>query len=383
MKMRRLKIFFWAAVVLLGGAGNVRADSAALLTAVYQTVNDEYLGRVPMSEFAVWTMQGLSSMDKNLLVADDHSRVTVYYRSKLFRSFLKPEEAKYDDAAAWAKMTLKVVKAVSKISEPVKSKDFEAPDRMLAAAFKHLDANSRYVSALLGDDMPKKRFSRDYAARMIDSRILYIKMNAITKYTSTNVRRSLEQYKDNVKGIILDLRMSSGGALSGAIETANVFLDEGIIVSTRGRKEDSAVFYKAEGKAEIENLPIVILVDGGTASAAEVLAAALQEQGLAAVLGTRTFGKGTVQNVINLPGDNKMVLTSAYSCTPSGHAINNQGINPDVCLFHAKEAATPADVIMNAETGVCPQEDREDRRIDLETARYLINSRIGGEPAGE
>ena len=371
--MKKLGILFLALWAL--GAKPALADNQALSEAVYQTVNDEFLGKVPMSEFAVWTMQGLQTMDKNLRIADDSSRVTIYYKSKIYKSLMKP--GYFDDnKQAWAKMTLKVVKAAAKVSPAIKQKDFEAVDRMLAYAVAKLDKSSKYYSDLLQDEGKLTKFSREYAARMLDGRVLYIKLAALTKFSAANITQSVIQYRDMVEGIILDLRGCQGGSLQGAIDVADLFLDEGIIVSTKGRKPDSAVYYKAHEDLLVKNVPMVLLVDGKTASAAEALAAALQEQGVAAVLGSGTFGKGTVQNVIELPDNNKMLLTNAYYFTPAGNPLDKTGLKPDVCLFRAKDTDDLMTVLTRKDPEVCLQEERAERKVDLDIAKDLLISRI-------
>lgn len=371
--MRKLAI--WCLAVWALWANPAKADNTALLQTVYQTVNDEFLGNVPMSQFAVWTMQGLQTMDKNVRIADDGSRVTLYYKSKIYKSFNKPDYF-HDNKEAWAKITLKMLKAATKVSPLIKQKDFEAVDRMLAYAVAKLDKNSKYYSDLLQDDNGLTKFSREYAARMLDGRVLYIKINTLTKFSASNIKQSVIQYRDLIEGIIIDLRMSQGGALSGAIDVADLFIDEGIIVSTKGRKADSGAYYKAHEDLLVKNVPIVILVDGGTASAAEVLAAALQEQGVAAVLGTGTFGKGTVQNVIDLPDDRRMLLTNAYYFTPSGKPLNNIGLKPDICLYRAKDKDNLLTILTREYPEVCFKEDRAERKVDLDIAHELLISRI-------
>ena len=349
--MRKLGI--WCLALWTLWVNPAKADNTALLQTVYQTVNDEFLGNVPMSQFAVWTMQGLQTMDKNVRIADDGSRVTLYYKSKIYKSLNKPDYF-HDNKEAWAKMTLK----------------------MLAYAVAKLDKNSKYYSDLLQDDNGLTKFSREYAARMLDGRVLYIKINTLTKFSASNIKQSVIQYRDLIEGIIIDLRMSQGGALSGAIDVADLFLDEGIIVSTKGRKADSGAYYKAHEDLLVKNVPIVILVDGGTASAAEVLAAALQEQGVAAVIGTGTFGKGTVQNAIDLPDNRRMLLTNAYYFTPSGKPLNNIGLKPDICLYRAKDKDNLLTILTREDPEVCFKEDRTERKVDLDIAHELLISRI-------
>ena len=109
---------------------------------------------------------------------------------------------------------------------------------------------------------------------------------------------------------------------------------------------------------------------------AEVLAAALQEQGVAAVIGTGTFGKGTVQNAIDLPDNRRMLLTNAYYFTPSGKPLNNIGLKPDICLYRAKDKDNLLTILTREDPEVCFKEDRAERKVDLDIAHELLISRI-------
>lgn len=131
-------------------------------------------------------------------------------------------------------------------------------------------------------------------------------------------------------GLIIDLRNNAGGVVEGAVDIADLFLDEGVIVSTRGRAPGQTFDYKARSGGLAPGLPIVLLVNGGTASAAEILAGALQDYGRATLLGTRTFGKGAVQTLIPLSGGGALKITTAYYRTPSGRRIDSEGIIPDI-----------------------------------------------------
>lgn len=359
-----ISALFFSCAAFSAQAGNVE-----LLSAAYQAVNDESLANVSAGQFAKWSLTGLSDLDKSLLIVDDDKRITVYRKSQLYKSFTVPQDE--HDALAWAKFSERIIKDLRKYSPRVKQKDIEAADRMLMAGVKKLDKYSRYYSNLLQEETHPYSFSRDYAERRLDGGILYIKIGAFTKYTKANVKQSLETNPD-IKALIIDLRMSPGGMLSEAIAVTELFLDDGIVVSTKGRKEDSAVFYRVRGENVLNGVPIVILVDGGTASAAEVFAAALKEQGLAMVIGTQTQGKGTVQNFVELPDDNKMLITNAFSYTPSGEAIDGVGIKPDVCLYRAKANQNIQQRLLQEEPAECPREDREDAKIDIDFALALL-----------
>ncbi|MEJ5209258.1 S41 family peptidase [Denitratimonas sp. CY0512] len=146
------------------------------------------------------------------------------------------------------------------------------------------------------------------------------------------LQQAMQQNEGEVKGLVLDLRSNPGGLLNAAVEAADLFLDDGLIVSTRGRLPHSRSELGAHNGDLLEGAPIAILVDGGTASAAEVLAGALRDHNRALVLGSPTFGKGSVQTVLPLDNGDSIKLTTARYYTPSGTSIQATGIIPDVPL---------------------------------------------------
>jgi carboxyl-terminal processing protease len=137
---------------------------------------------------------------------------------------------------------------------------------------------------------------------------------------------------DNVDGIILDLRNNPGGLLNQAIYVSDAFLEAGEIVSTRGREPNDSDRYNAAVGDLAEGKPIVVLINGGSASASEIVAGALQDHRRAIVVGTKSFGKGSVQTVVPLQGDGAMRLTTARYYTPSGRSIQALGISPDIIV---------------------------------------------------
>jgi carboxyl-terminal processing protease len=137
---------------------------------------------------------------------------------------------------------------------------------------------------------------------------------------------------DNVNGVVIDLRNNPGGLLNQAIQVADGFLDAGEIVSTRGRHSEDGERWNAETGDLIEGKPIVVLINGGSASASEIVAGALQDHNRAVVVGTQSFGKGSVQTVMPLAGSGAMRLTTARYYTPSGRSIQALGISPDIIV---------------------------------------------------
>jgi len=137
---------------------------------------------------------------------------------------------------------------------------------------------------------------------------------------------------DNINGIVLDLRNNPGGLLTQAIKVSDAFLDEGEIVSTRGRAPEDGERFNAEKGDLAQGKPIVVLINGGSASASEIVAGALQDHRRAIVVGTKSFGKGSVQTVMPLRGDGAMRLTTARYYTPSGRSIQALGVSPDIVV---------------------------------------------------
>jgi carboxyl-terminal processing protease len=137
---------------------------------------------------------------------------------------------------------------------------------------------------------------------------------------------------DNVDGFIVDLRNNPGGLLSQAVYVADAFLEEGEITSTRGRTAADGDRFNASAGDLAEGKPIVVLINGGSASASEIVAGALQDHRRAIVVGTNSFGKGSVQTVVPLRGDGAMRLTTARYYTPSGRSIQALGISPDIIV---------------------------------------------------
>src|SRR6266568_1742444 len=170
----------------------------------------------------------------------------------------------------------------------------------------------------------------------------YIRITSFNEQTDVglaNALKSLKQQADNkLIGVVLDLRNNPGGLLDQAVAVSDAVLDKGEIVSTRGRRSDDAQRYNARpGAKPASGLPIAVLVNGGSASASEIVAGALQDHRRAVLLGTKSFGKGSVQTVIPLPGGGAMRLTTARYYTPSGRSIQATGIVPDVVVAESRD----------------------------------------------
>ena len=168
----------------------------------------------------------------------------------------------------------------------------------------------------------------------LEGDIAYIRVTSFSEQTDAGLRKAFaalkQQSGDRLKGVVLDLRNNPGGLLDQAIAVSDDFINQGEIVSTRARHSEDSQRWNAKDGDITGGLPVVVLINGGSASASEIVAGALQDHRRAIIVGTRSFGKGSVQTVMPLPGNGAMRLTTARYYTPSGRSIQGLGILPDV-----------------------------------------------------
>lgn len=232
--------------------------------------------------------------------------------------------------------------------------------------------------------------------------ILHIKVTSFNQETAYSVRNAVrdgtKEMGEHLHGIVLDLRDNPGGLLDQAVNVADVFLEDGEIVETRGRHPHSIQHFTATGKDLSDGAPLVVLVNGASASASEVVAAALQDLDRAILVGTNSFGKGTVQTVMRLPNDGELTLTWSRLHAPSGYRLHGLGVLPTLCthgsgrqmpppalLGRLRNGATSTiatlpewrttdtdnEVVLNRLRTVCGR-DRDTPEIDMEVAEALL-----------
>jgi carboxyl-terminal processing protease len=283
-------------------------------------------------------------------------RWSTYYGPSDYSSFQESLEGRYTGVGLWVRGSADGLVVVSSVTpgSPAASAGVLTGDVVVAVDDRSTDgATVAKVAALLrGDpDTPVRlevdragervEFSlvrstvdtRDVTVERLDGGITVVRVASFTRGVGRQVREAVDGGDDDTTGVVLDLRDDSGGLLTEAVEVASAFLDGGPVVSYERRgastRELEAV---ADGDSTV---PLVVLVDGGTASAAEVVAGALQDRERAVIVGSRTFGKGTVQEPTQLSDGSAIELTVGRYLTPSGRSIEGVGIAPDVLISPA------------------------------------------------
>jgi len=180
--------------------------------------------------------------------------------------------------------------------------------------------------------------------KLVQNNVGYIRISQFVASTDQDLRKAIDQVKKEaggkLQGVVLDLRNNPGGLLDQAVAVSSDFLEKGEVVSTRSRRAEDTQRYDAHGKDQIDGLPMVVLINDGSASASEIVAGALQDHHRAILLGTKSFGKGSVQTIIPFPNNGGAIrLTTARYYTPSGRSIQALGIEPDIKVAQSKVEA--------------------------------------------
>jgi carboxyl-terminal processing protease len=195
----------------------------------------------------------------------------------------------------------------------------------------------------------------------------YLKLRQFQEQSPHDLETQLEKFsKDGMKALILDLRNNPGGLLTAAVEVSEKFIDDGkLVVYTEGRVRNQNMRFSAHAKRGYSQMPMVVLVNQGSASASEIVAGALQDWGRATIVGTQTFGKGSVQTIIPLSDGSGLRLTTAKYFTPKGRSIHGKGITPDIIVEVPKDTAPPK------ERPLPSADPLEDLRKDVQVQKAL------------
>jgi carboxyl-terminal processing protease len=348
---------FGAAVVAyVGGepapAATPKADSLSLFSRVFDKVRESYVDKPDEDKMVVGAINGM------LASLDPHS---TYFDAKALNDFqtsMKGEEfgglglevmqedglvrvvSPIDDtpAARAGMMSGDLITAID--NAPVKGMTLkEAVDKMRGPAKSTVHLK---VTRGVGKDSREFTIVREIIkvlpvrSHVEAGDIGYIRITQFNQQTFDGVQKAIYKFRttpgsDKLKGYILDLRNNPGGLLTQSIEVVNAFVGHGEIVSTRGRNADQIQEYTALAGADLsQGKPLVVLINGGSASASEIVSGALQDLKRATLIGTRSFGKGSVQTVLSLGENGALKLTTARYYTPSGRSIQAKGIMPDI-----------------------------------------------------
>ncbi len=200
-----------------------------------------------------------------------------------------------------------------------------------------------------------------------DGHIVIFHIASFNQSTTERIAEALTKARapaDRIDGVVLDLRGDPGGLLEQAVSLADLFVDHGPIIATIGRNPASHQYFAASGHSIAPRVPIVVLINGGSASASEIVAAALQDTGRAIVIGSSSYGKGTVQTVIRLPNDGELTLTWAWLITPSGYLLQSHGVVPTLCTSGSDGAAATLPVALQSVRQLSARPDRARASLD-------------------
>jgi carboxyl-terminal processing protease len=358
--MRKLQITAAVAVLLLFTPHFVTADESnsdtyrqlKLFSDVFERVRSDYVEDRTDKELIEFAIQGMLS------ALDPHSS---YLNADSFTDMRIQTKGEFGGLGIEVTMENGFVKVVSPIDETpahragVEPGDLithldgesvlgltlnEAVDRMRGKVKTDLIVTIRRAEKepfdlVITRDVIKIRSVRN----RVEDNVGYIRISTFNQQTMPGLEASMEKIREEIgeeiEGFVLDLRNNPGGLLDQAIAVSDAFIDQGEIVSTRGRESEDSQRFNAKPGDLASGLPIVVLINGGSASASEIVAGALQDHNRAIIMGTRSFGKGSVQTIIPLGSHGAMRLTTARYFTPSGGSIQAKGIEPDLIVEQA------------------------------------------------
>lgn len=328
-------------------------DSLNLFGSVFERVRSDYVEEVPDSKMIEAAINGM------LTSLDPHSS---YLNEDSFKEMQVQTKGEFGGLGIEVTMENGLVKVVSPIDDtPAFAAGIKAGDLVShiddeavmgmtlsdAVAKMRGPVNTEVKLSVLreGETEPlefrlKRAVIKIRSARSrLEGDIIYLRLTSFTEQSYDLLKAELEKQMKampTAKGIVLDLRNNPGGLLDQAISVSDAFLEKGEVVSTRGRDPANTKRYNSRPGDLANGMNMVVLINNGSASAAEIVAGALQDHKRAIVMGTKSFGKGSVQTVIPLPGHGAMRLTTARYYTPSGHSIQAKGIEPDIIVEEAK-----------------------------------------------
>ena len=341
----------WPAAIAAGQDGN-RAETYRLLTLfgdVFERVRAEYVEPVNDRELIENAINGM------LTGLDPHSS---YMNAKSFKDMQVQTRGKFGGLGLEVQAENGLIKVVSPIEDTpayragIQRGDLitaldgqtvqglslnDAVDKMRGPPGSQikLTIKRENIDTPIEVSMQREVINIQVAKSRLEGDIAYVRLTAFNEQTDPALRKAVQDLRakagpGGLRGIVLDLRNNPGGLLDQAVAVSDDFLEQGEIVSTRSRHPEEGQRWNSKPGDIAAGLPVVVLINGGSASASEIVAGALQDQRRAVVVGTRSFGKGSVQTVMPLEGNGAMRLTTARYYTPSGRSIQGLGISPDV-----------------------------------------------------
>ncbi|AFX91670.1 protease [Helicobacter pylori Aklavik117] len=328
-----------------------RVEAFSRFTNVVTEIEKKYVDKITISEIMTKAIEGLLS---NL---DAHS---AYLNEKKFKEFQAQTEGEFGGLGITVGMRDGVLTVIAPLEgTPAYKAGVKAGDNILKINNESTLSMSIDDAINLMRGKPKTSIQitvvrknepkplvfnivRDiikipsvYVKKIKDTPYLYVRVSSFDKNVTKSVLDGLKA-NPKIKGIVLDLRGNPGGLLNQAVGLSNLFIKEGILVSQKGKNKEENLEYKANGRAPYTNLPIAVLVNGGSASASEIVAGALQDHKRAIIIGEKTFGKGSVQMLLPVNKDEAIKITTARYYLPSGRTIQAKGITPDIVIYPGK-----------------------------------------------
>ena len=362
-KFRHLLGATVAAALISAGAGHVLADAKdsdtfkqlSLFGEVFEKVRDNYVEAVPDEKLIEYAINGM------LTSLDPHSS---YMNEKNFGDMQVQTKGTFGGLGLEVTQDNGLIKVVSPIDdtpaaradikpgdlivgiddEPVQGMSLaDAVDKMrgeigadVKLTLRRGDQGQPFEVTLKREEIKIKSVKWD-----VKDKVGYIRITSFNEQTQPGLDAAIKDIQkrigSGIQGYVLDLRNNPGGLLDQAISVSGTFLDGGEVVSTRGRKPEDVERYDAKSQGdETHGAPLVVLINGGSASASEIVAGALQDHSRGVIMGTQSFGKGSVQTIMQLQGHGAIRLTTARYYTPSGRSIQGKGITPDIVVYPAK-----------------------------------------------
>lgn len=325
---------------------NEKEAALRIIRDAYEEIRGTAVKQPGEEELARGAVRGMVKVLKK--IEDDP--YALFYTPQAYRSFQELTTGRFSGIGVWLKNVKKTLRIVSVLPDsPALAAGLQADDVIetidgrevgkmtsdeAVARIKGPEGTKVDLEIARGDTMLEFTITRQEidlpsVRASLDDDVGYVRLVTFADGAGESVRREVKRLSgEGAEGIVLDMRDNGGGLFDEAVEVASVFIEDGDIVSYKSRTEED-VIYQAEGDA-YEDIPLVVLVNGGTASASEIVTGALQDRGRAIVVGTTTYGKGSVQRLVPLLDGSALKLTTAAYFTPAGGSIDGAGIEPDV-----------------------------------------------------